>query len=130
MSINSNIEISNISKHINIFNRDDRNVDKSYKTKFVDYNFFSINEAKNSDRIKNILYYSNHFLVIDEYEFININKLHKNYIENVNVDNKYLVFKYANDKYIQFYDFLFNSFNSKQFIYNILTYFLFHFHNF
>lgn len=120
--MNSNIAIGNVSKHLYRNNADDGNVIKSYQTKFVDYNFFSINEAKNSDRIKNILYYSNHFLVIDEYEFIDINNLNKTYLERVNVDNnKYLVFKYANDKYLQFYNFLFNICNSKQFTYTIIT---------
>ena len=45
---------------------------KKYNTKIINYCFYSINEANISDKIKNLLYYANNYLVVDEYDFINI----------------------------------------------------------
>jgi hypothetical protein len=118
----SNIQTSNISKHI--INNDEtchKHDTKIHQTKIVNYDFFSVNEANISDKIKQMKNYSNHFLVLDDYDFININKLNKYYIENMNVKEKYLLFKYKNVKIISFYNFLFNINNPKNFIFHLMN---------
>ena len=86
--MSTNIEISNINKHFFSDNeRKDNENNKKYKTKLIDYCFYSINEANISDIIKNILYYSNNYLIVEDYDFININQLNDIYIE-INLKHK------------------------------------------
>jgi hypothetical protein len=121
--MNTNIEISNINKHF--FPIKERNNEEEYKrytTKLTEYNFYSINEANISDIIKNIPYYSNNYLVVEDYDFVNISKLDDKYIEKINLNDnkKYLIFKYKNEKTIDFNDFLTQFTNPKEFIFNII----------
>lgn len=121
--MNTNIEISNINKHF--FSSKERNNEednKKYITKITEYNFYSINEANISDIIKNIQYYSNNYLIIEDYDFVNISQLNDKYIEklNLNDNKKYLIFKYKNEKLVDFNDFLTNLTEPKFFILNII----------
>jgi len=121
--MNTNIEISNINKHF--FSSKERNNEednKKYITKLTNYSFNSINEANISDIIKKIPYYSNNYLIVEDYDFVNISQLNDKYIEKLNLsDNKkYLIFKYKNDKLIDFNDFLTNLTEPKFFILNII----------
>jgi len=122
--MNINIEISNINnhfflKHNNIENEDN---DKKYKTKITNYSFYSINEANISDIIKKWNYYSNNYAVVDDYDYINISQLSEKYIDKLDLTNnhKYLIFKYKNEKYVPFNDFLFNLTNPKLFIFHVI----------
>jgi hypothetical protein len=122
--MNTNIEISNINKHFflednNIENKDNY---KKYKTKITNYSFYSINEANISDIIKNLNYYSNNYAVVDDYDYINISQLSEKYIDKLNLtDNqRYLIFKYKNENYVLFNDFLFNLTNPKLFIFHVI----------
>ena len=121
--MNTNIEISNINKHF--FSSKERNNEednKEYITKLTNYSFNSINEANISDIIKKIPYYSNNYLIVEDYDFVNISQLNDKYIEKLNLsDNKkYLIFKYKNDKLVDFNDFLTNLTEPKFFILNII----------
>ena len=119
--MNTNIEISNIYKH---FFLDDENEDnhKKYKTKITNYCFYSINESNISDIIKKWDYYSNNYSVVDDYDYINISQLSEKYIDKLNLTNnqRYLIFKYKNEKYFPFNDFLFNLTNSKLFVFHVI----------
>ena len=121
--MNTNIEIANINKHF-FYNKERKNDEnsKKYNTKLINYCFYSINEANISDNIKNIPYYSNNYLIVENYDFVNINQLDDKYIEKINTnDNKrYLIFKYKNEKTIDFNDFLTQFSDPKQFIFNII----------
>ena len=121
--MSTNIEISNINKHFFSDNeRKDNENNKKYKTKLIDYCFYSINEANISDIIKNILYYSNNYLIVEDYDFININQLNDIYIEKLNIseDKRYLIFKYKNEKLIEFNDFFMQFKEPKLFIFNVI----------
>lgn len=122
--MNTNIEISNIHNHFFSYDENDDNNEnhKKYKTKMINYCFYSINEANISDIIKNLNYYSNNYAVVHDYDYINISQLSGKYIDKVNLTNnqKYLVFKYKNENYVLFNDFLFNLTNPKLFIFHVI----------
>jgi hypothetical protein len=122
--MNTNIEISNMNKHFFLDDENDEN-DKNkkiYKTKITNYSFYSINEANISDLIKKMDYYSNNYAVVDDYDYVNISQLSEKYIDKLNLTNnqKYLIFKYKNENYVPFNDFLFNLPNPKLFIFHII----------
>jgi hypothetical protein len=122
--MNTNIEISNMNKHFFLENEDDENENeyKKYKTKIINYCFYSINEANISDIIKKWNYYSNNYSVVEDYDYINISQLSEKYIDKLNLTNnqKYLIFKYKNEHYVPFNDFLFNLTNPKLFIFHVI----------
>ena len=123
--MNTNIEITNIYTHFfpnsNLLDTDGKNYKNQYKTKLINQCFYSINEANISDEIKNIPYYSNNFAIIEDYDFVNISQLNENIIEKLNLyENKYLIFKYKNEKLIKFNDFIFNFTNPKLFIFHTI----------
>jgi hypothetical protein len=122
--MNTNIEISNINKHFFLDDNHIENKDnnKQYKTKITNYSFYSINEANISDIIKKLNYYSNNYAVVDDYDYINISQLSEKYIDKLNLtDNqRYLIFKYKNENYVFFTDFLFNLTNPKLFIFHVI----------
>ena len=108
--MNKNINITNINKHF--FPHLDIIDDcvKPHKTKLTNYSFYSINEANISDKIKQIPYYINNYLIVEDYDFVNISQLNEKIIEKLNIENdkRYLIFKYKNDSLVNFNDFLFN----------------------
>ena len=121
--MNTNIEISNINKHF--FNSDDiDNIKQSLpdKTKIIKYGFYSLNEADIANKIKKIPYYTNNYLVIDDYDYINISQIDHKYIDKVNLknDSKYLIFTYKNETLIEFNNFLYNFTNPKHFVFHII----------
>lgn len=129
--MNTNIDLSNINKHFLLKkyesgeeyeNEEKYKKYKKYNTKLINYCFYSINEVNISEIIKNIPYYSNNYLIIEDYDFVNISQLNDKYIEKLNIsnNNRYLIFKYKNEKLIDFNDFLFNLDNPKLFILNII----------
>jgi len=122
--MNTNIEISNMNKHFFLDDENDENdeKEKKYKTKIINYCFYSINEANISDIIKKMDYYSNNYTVVNDYDYINISQLSEKYIDKLNLttNQKYLIFKYKNENYVPFNDFLFNLPNPKLFIFHII----------
>ena len=119
--MNTNIEISNINKHffLNSDNNEDRLPDK---TKIIKYCFYSHNEVDISNRIKKIPYYTNNYLIVDDYDYINISQIDHKYIDKLNLqnDSKYLIFTYKNEHLIEFNDFLYNFTHPKQFVFHII----------
>jgi hypothetical protein len=122
--MNTNIEISNINNHFFLYDENDENDDnnKKYKTKIISYCFYSINEANISDIIKKWNYYSNNYAIVEDYDYINISQLSEKYIDKLNLTNnkKYLIFKYKNEHYMPFNDFLFNLTNPKLFVFHVI----------
>jgi hypothetical protein len=122
--MNTNINLSNIKTHF--FTNDVNDVndvnDNKNHTKITICDFYSINEANISDIIKTWNYYSNNYHVVDDYDYINISQLSEKYIDKLNLTNnqKYLIFKYKNENYVPFNDFLFNITNPKLFIFHVI----------
>jgi hypothetical protein len=123
--MDTNIEITNIYKHFRLF--DSKKPSKKMKnhknnTKIVNYDFYSINEAKISEKIKKIPYYSNHFIIFEDYDFVNIGQLNDTFIEKLELttEKKYLLFTYKNDVLVAFDDFLFALFEPRLFVHNII----------
>ena len=122
----TNIEISCINKHF-LFENDEieeKNTEKGnkYRTKIINYCFYSVNEANISDIIKKIPYYSNNYSIIEDYDFLNISQLNEKIIEKLEINDniRYLLFKYKRTNTINFNDFIFNSSNPKILILNVI----------
>ena len=129
----TNIEITNINKHFfsKCFKNTENNTELEYntekfikkcKTKLVSYGFYSINEITICEKIKKIPYYSNNFVILTDYDFVNISQFNEKVIEKLDLsnENKYLVFKYKNENCVDFNIFIFNLMNPKQFIFHII----------
>jgi len=116
--MNTNIDITNINKHFLLDQHNQHKQDKQYITKIVHSGFYPINEANISDKIKKIRYYSNHFSVLEDYDFIQISQLNEKTIEKLNLsdEKKYILFKYKNDRFVTFRDFLHDICNPKLFV--------------
>jgi len=121
--MNANIEITNINKHFLLNNKQNQYKQNQYKqdhykTKIVHHGFYTINEANISDKIKKIRYYSNHYAVVEDYDFIQISQLNEKTIEKLNLsdEKKYILFKYRNDRFVTFRDFLHDICNPKLFV--------------
>ena len=123
--MDTNIEITNINKHIILFDSKKRLkniINKKIHTKIVNYDFYSINEAKISEKIKQMPYYSNYFIIVEDYELVNIGQLNDKFIEKLplTAENKYLLFTYKSDVLVDFNDFLFTLLEPRLFIHNII----------
>ena len=124
--MNQNINIGLITKQISNnkrkINKKQDDSDDENQTKIAVYDFFSKNEINISEIIEEIPDYTNYYDVFVDYDFIDISKIGEKIIENVDLDTKYIVFNYNDEKRIGFRDFLFDlPFEKKQFIYNILN---------
>jgi hypothetical protein len=136
--MNTNIEITNIDKTFfylcqkshnkKTYEENDKENDKEndeknkYKTKIVNYCFYTSNEWNISNKIKKIKYYLNRYHILEEYDFLNISQLSEKVIEKLNLsdEKEYLIFRYKNEKLIQFNDFLLNIDNPKLFIFHTI----------
>jgi len=123
----TNIQITNIDKHFlsKCFKNTENVVSATqhttkYKTKLVNYGFYSINEITICEKIKKIPYYSNNFVILEDYDFVNISQLNEKVIEKLDLlnENKYLVFKYKNENCVDFNLFIFNLMTPKLFIFH------------
>ena len=130
--MNTNIEINTIIKYFLLDHEKDvqnidKNAQKKYKTKIINQCFYSINEANISEIIKEIPYYSKTYLIIEDYDFIDIRQLNDTVLEKFNLktnDTKYLLFKYKNINCLSFNNFLFNiAINPKILIFYLLDIF-------
>jgi len=122
--MNINIEISNINKHL--FSSENRDIQaenaNKYNTRLINYCFYSKNECNISNTIKTLRYYSNRFLVLEDYDFVDIGQLNEHFVDKCNLtgDVRYLIFKYKNANVVAFNDFLFNITTPKLFILNVI----------
>lgn len=122
--MNTNIDLSGLDNHFFSENSQDSldNNTASIKTKITKYNFYSVNEAQISDKIRILPNYYKKFNIIEDYEFVNISQLNEERIEKLNLDNKmrYLTFNYKNVPFIDFNTYLFKFKNIKTFIFAII----------
>jgi len=82
-----NIDISTIHKYFSR-TKENNNINmKKFRTKIVNYSHFSMNEANICHKISQIPYYSNFFLILDDYEELNISQLNEDIIEKVQNTN-------------------------------------------
>jgi len=131
--MNTNIEISKIKKHffLEINNKNDEtkpNLQTKSKIKIKNKNFLSINEINISNIIEKIPYYYNNYIIIEDYDFINIGQLNDKIIEKLNMDqinvnNKYLLINYRSKNIIYFNDFLFAFEKPKKLIFYLINIF-------
>lgn len=122
--MNINIEISNINKHLFSSENSDIQAENTnkYNTRLINYCFYSKNECNISNTIKTLRYYSNRFLVLEDYDFVDIGQLNEHFVDKCNLtgDVRYLIFKYKNANVVAFNDFLFNITTPKLFILNVI----------
>ena len=122
--MNTNIELKNINKHFfpELEKDEYASKTKKYKTKIINYSFNAINEAFISDKIQKMRYYSNNYAIVEYYDFINISQINGKIIEKLNLkdEKKYLIFKYKNDNFVPFNDFILNLDTPKLFILNTI----------
>lgn len=122
--MDTNIELSGLKRHFFFKNKtteleEDR---IQTKTRIVKYDFYSVNEAQISDKIKVLPYYFTKYSIIDNYEFINISQLNEKYIKKLNLNDKtrYLIFNYKNTDFIDFNTFLYGFKTIKLLIFTII----------
>ena len=96
-----NINISTINKNFSL--KPKKIYRKEYRTKIVNYSFYSVNEVNICDKISKIPYYTNYFSILDDYDDLNITQLNEDIIEKLkNLDiKKYLLFKYDDKNSIE-----------------------------
>ena len=89
--MNTNIDLSGLDNHFFSENSKDsinnNNNIASIKTKITKYNFYSVNEAQISDKIRILPNYNKKFNIIEDYEFVNISQLNEERIEKLNLNN-------------------------------------------
>lgn len=117
------MEFSNLGKHYLIkFKKISNNLENNYTSKIIINNFFSINEIKIGNKIKkNIINFYNYFYLIDNYDFLTIENIGEDYIENLSLSNvelnrKYFIFKYKKISYESFNNFFYKINNPKAFL--------------
>jgi len=101
-----NIELYGLHKHF-LFQSQKQEDDKKTKTKTKkkEQNFYSTNEANICHKIKQIPYYKNFFMVLEEYDVINIKD---ETFEKIEKSKQYVLFTYKKASF-SFYDFLQNT---------------------
>ena len=118
-----NINISNLKTHFfNKSKKKDKNNEKKLKTKITNYCFYSINEAKISNQIKKIPYYSNYYSILEDYDFINISTIEEKILKKVEIldeNKKYLLFTYKTYS-LNFNDFLYDFTKPKDLIFHLI----------
>ena len=123
--MNHNINITNINKNFTLKqnNNNDNSNNTEYRTKIINYSFYSLNEANICNKISKIPYYSNYFSILEHYDYINISQLNDDIIEKLNdLDlKKYLIFKYNDKNSIDFIEYLYSFKTIKKLIFDMLT---------
>lgn len=117
----TNINISTINKYFTQ-NKEKQNESSKYRTTIINYSYFAVNEANICHKIKQIIYYSNFFSILDDYEALNISQLNEDIIEKLKdiENNKYYLFKYSDRNSIDFIDFIYNSTSIKKLIFGVI----------
>ena len=122
-----NIEISNINTHFllnSVPQSQQQSITskKKYNTNLISHCFYSINEITICSRIKTMRYYSNNYVILEEYNSVNISQLNDQYIDKckLNTDDKYYIFNYYADRLVTFNSILFNIDNPKSLILTVL----------
>ena len=118
-----NIEISSLQKHFLLktekndkTGKNDKIVEKK-KNNIVEHNFYSVNEANISHKIKKIPYYSNYFMILEDYDYINISSGQN--FEKIDKTKQYLLFTYK--KHLFSFDKFLFQLNPKLLIFNMIS---------
>jgi hypothetical protein len=121
--MDNNISISTINDYFTLYNEKDNHIKNIKKIqKIVEYSSISINEANIANKIKKIPYYTNYFLVLDDYELLNISQLNEHIFEKLtNIKTIYYLFKYSNVSSIDFTDYIYNFTSIKELIFGIIN---------
>ena len=116
-----NINISTINKNFSL--KPKKIYRKEYRTKIVNYSFYSVNEVNICDKISKIPYYTNYFSILDDYDDLNITQLNEDIIEKLkNLDiKKYLLFKYDDKNSIEFIEYLYSFKTVKKLIFDMIN---------
>jgi len=122
--MNNNIEISNLKKHFLLITYNEKyedidKDDKKYHQKLVNKQFYSMNEVTISNIIKKIPDYTNHFLIVEDYEVVNIGELSGSIVKKLDIQNNLetnlFLYKYRREQNISFHSFLFQIMKPKHF---------------
>jgi hypothetical protein len=116
-----NVNINSLKSHFFYLKKTQKEEIKKVNTKIINYCFYAINEANISNKIKKIPYYSNYYIILEDYDFINISTFHEKIVEKVKLDEnkKHLLFTYKSYLYT-FDDFLLKFKKPKHLIFNII----------
>lgn len=129
MQNNNNIEISNLKKHFLFDSYNEKYADKDkenkkYHQKLVNKQFYSMNELTISKIIKKIQDYSNYFLIVEDYEVVNIGELSGSIVKKLEIENNFdtqiHLYKYTKEQNISFHSFLFQIMKPKHFFSRLL----------
>ena len=120
--MDSNINITTINHYFALNQEDNHIKNKKNIQKIVEYSSISINEANIANKIKKIPYYTNYFLVLDDYELLNISQLNEHIFEKITIhdNNIFYLFKYLEIDSIDFTDYIYNFTSIKEFIFAII----------
>jgi hypothetical protein len=102
-----------------------KNINNNKNTlKMCSYNFFSVNEIEICEIIKEIPYYQKNFNIIEKCDFMKIGKINEKFIEPFNlsddINKKYVLIQFSDEKLINFKDFIFIPKTPKCFIFYVL----------
>jgi hypothetical protein len=123
--MNINIDVSRMNNFflINQTEHESNSINKKNRHKIVNYTNYMINEIKICEKIKKIMYYSNYFSILQDYEPLNISLLNEDILEKLDKPNEiqYYLFEYNDKNNLDFIDFLYNSQNIKKLIFDIIN---------
>ena len=119
--MNHNINISTINRNFSLKSKTHNNTE--YRTKIINYSFYSVNEANICNKISKIPYYSNYFSILHDYDVLNISQLNEDIIEKLkNLDiNKYLLFRYNDKNSIDFIEYLYSFKTIKKLVFDMIN---------
>lgn len=128
MNMDMDIDIELIEKQILFFSKSDNNANNNKSiSKICNYDFFSINEVKISEKIKKIPYYHNDYSIVERCNFIKVGEMSersrqllKTVDSDTNNNKKYLLIEYNQENCIKFTDFLFSFNTVKSFFFHVL----------
>ena len=110
---NTNIDLEFMRKQINLLNVLSSSATLKKRTKLCPHNFFSTNEIKISEKIKEIPYWVDNFDIVEGWDLIQIAKIEEKTVEKVDYqdavrEKKYILLQYLDKKEKPFSDFLFS----------------------
>jgi hypothetical protein len=128
--MNANIDVELMHKNFrkrahNANNNNNKN--NKNQTKLCIYNFFSINEIKISECVKNIPYYSMFYgNIVEEWNYLEIAQLGEKTLEKVELtsldrEKRYILLKYSPKVTERFADVLFSLSTPKSFLHHIIA---------
>lgn len=123
---NTNIDLEFMQKQINLLNVLSSSFTLKKRTKLCPHNFFSTNEIKISEKIKEIPYWVDNFDIVEGWDLIQIAKIEEKSVEKVDYqdavrEKKYILLQYLDKKEKSFPDFLFSFSSPVSFLFHVLN---------